>query len=348
MNCRPSNRFRWQHSVFWIAIVGLLVFIVEAAHAASTVISTDFGSPYVSGALQGQPSTPPVWTTAGSGSSTATVQSGIGVSGSPAVQVVRAAAANADRRWAIPVTGYPTQRFVIVDWDMRVAQATVPGGFGPFMGVDTYDADVAPYVLGALGVDATTGDVLYQFQDSGVLTETGLVVNFNQWHHFRLVLDFASDTYKGYVNGSQVASTGFVDRSFGLNNFTDADIATFAAAADAISQSLSATAVFDNFVVRDGLLGDYNVDGMVDNADFTTWRTSFGNAVAPAGNLADGNLNAAVDAADYVIWRDNRGTSISSAAGFGTSFVPEPTGITVTVTGILLVLAIRQRRRSRG
>ncbi len=270
------------------------------------------------------------------------------MAGSPGVEVTRAAAANADRRWAIPVTGYPTQRYVIVDWDMKVSQATVLGGFGPFMGVDTYDADINPYVLGALGVDASTGDVLYQFQDSGVLTETGLIVNFNQWNHYRLVLDFTSDTYLGYVNGSQVASTGFVDRGFGLNNFTDADIATFAAAADGISQSASATAVFDNFVVRDGLLGDYNNDGAVNTADWTTWRTTFGSAVSPAGNLADGNRNGLVDAADYVVWRDNRGASISSGAGIGAVVVPEPTGAAVLVSGVLLIPGVRRRRVACG
>lgn len=319
------------------------------ANAASTIISTDFGSPYVVGSpLQGQPSPPPAWTTAGAGGSTATVKAGVGMSGTPGVEVTRAAAANADRRWAIPVTGYPTQRYVIVDWDMKVSEATVLGGFGPFMGVDTYDADIVPYVLGALGVDASTGDVLYQFQDSGVLTETGLVVNFDQWYHYRLVLDFASDTYLGYVNGSQVAATGFVDRGFGLNNFTDADIATFAAAADAISQNLSATAVFDNFVVRDGLLGDYNIDGAVTATDRTTWRSSFGNSVSPTGNLADGNGNGLVDAADYVIWRDNLGASISSGAGLGAALVPEPTFAAVTISGFLLAFATQRRRHFGG
>jgi hypothetical protein len=231
---------------------------------------------------------------------------------------------------------------------MKVSQASVLGGFGPFMGVDTYDADIAPYVLGALGVDASTGDVLYQFQDSGVLTETGTVASFNQWYHYRVVLDFASDTYRGYVNGSQVASTGFVDRGFGLNNFTDADIATFAAAADAISQSSSATAVFDNFVVRDGILGDYNIDGSVNGSDFTSWRSSFGNSVSPAGNLADGNRNGVVDAADYVVWRDNLGSSISTGAGVGVGLVPEPASTVAVITGVLVAIAARRPQRNRG
>ena len=59
-----------------------------------------------------------------------------------------------------------------------MTQTTGPGDYGPFFGVDTYDADVNPYVLGSLGVDAKTGDVLYQLQGTGDLTDTGFLVTF--------------------------------------------------------------------------------------------------------------------------------------------------------------------------
>src|SRR3954452_4942254 len=168
------------------------VFAVQfspIARAASTILSTGFESPYTPGSLQGQFG----WVTAGSGASTAVVQNSIAHSGMQAVTVTKAAAANSDRRWAVPESGYPTQRYVILDWDMRVAQSAITTGFGPFFGFDTYDATIAPYVLGSLGVDATTGDVLYQFQDTGVLTESGSKATFNQWYHYRLVMDFATD-----------------------------------------------------------------------------------------------------------------------------------------------------------
>lgn len=339
---------RQRRRLLSLLLVGTFVSLSSPfeASGSGTILSTGFESPYVAGALQGQPPPSPAWTTFGSGGSTATVQSAIVKSGTQAVQVVKAGAANSDRRWTVPQSGYPTQRFVVVDWDMRVTQATTPGGFGPFFGFDTYDADVAPYVLGTLGVDASTGDVLYQFQDSGVLTETGSTVNFNQWYHYRLVLDFNTDSYKGYMNGALVASTGFVDRGFGLDNFTDADIATFAAAADPISQSLSASAVFDNLVIRDGLLGDYNLDGVVDNGDYTTWRSTFGNTVSPAGKLADGNGNGKVDAADYVIWRDNRGTSLFAGASLGSDVVPEPCSAALFGMAVYAGGVISRRKRA--
>src|SRR5688572_13914400 len=273
--------------------------------AAGTILSTGFESPYVAGSLEGQQG----WV-ANTGASTAIVQNSVAHSGSQALLVTRAA--NSDKRWAVPnLTGIPSQQYVAVDWDMRVAG---PAGnpalteFGPFFGVEGYDADSGILLLGSLGVDATTGDVLYQLQDTGALTESGSTVSFNQWYHFKLVFDFLNDSYRGFVNGTLVANTGFVDRSFNLDNFTDADISTLAAYFNPQSQALGGSAVFDNFVVRDGLAGDYDADGDVDNADYAPWRTAFGSTVT-AGHGADGNRNGVVDAADYVTWRKNFGQS---------------------------------------
>ena len=123
---------------------------------------------------------------------------------------------------------------------------------------------------------------------------------------------FITDSYRGFVNGVQVVSTGFVDDTFGqdLNTFSDADIMTVAVDGDPVSQSLTSAAYYDNFVVRDGLVGDYDLDGDVDNADYSRWREAFGQNVGVPGNLADGNGNGVVDAADYVLWRNNLGASL--------------------------------------
>jgi hypothetical protein len=292
------------------------------------------------------------WKSAGNGFSTATVVPNIGISNSQAVQVLRVG--GSDRRWAVPhLPGLPSQRFVAIDWDMKVHQAPDPtqSGFGPFFGVDSYDDTTgAPRVLGALGVDASTGDVLYQVQDTAALTETGIDVAFGQWNHYRIVLDFATDTYYGLVNGTVRAVTGFADRQFGLNEFTDADIATFAAAPDSVSQTLSSTAVYDNFSVRDGLAGDYDIDGDVDHADYNRWRATFGAFVFP-GRFADGNNNGVVDAADYVVWRNNLGTSLFSGLGAGASVglgaavaaVPEPSSLILGLLCLPVVASLLRR-----
>jgi hypothetical protein len=354
LSCYHFGVARWWTPLVvgcWLAASTLFA---QDAVAASTILSTGFENPYVPGALQGQPTNPPKWVASGN-SSTATIQSSVVQSGLQAVRVDKAPgtpSVSTDRRWAVPVSGYPTQRFVIVDWDMRVSQPTNLTAFGPFFGVESYDADASAHLLGSLGVDATTGDVLYQHQGDGFLTETGTVVSFNQWHHYRLVLDFAGstpDTYRGYVDGALVASTGFVDRAFGLDNFTDADITTFAAAGDTVSTGLAASAFFDNFVVRDGLLGDYDFDGDVDNADYTRWRTTFGNNVSPSGNVADGNANGKVDGADYVIWRHNFGANLASGSGVGSTLIPEPQNwVPLLSAGPIVCFAVRRRRgRSR-
>ena len=48
--------------------------------------------------------------------------------------------------------------------------------------------------------------------------------------------------------------------------------------------------------------GDYDRNGTLDEADFRTWRASFGETIA-ASHGADGDGNGIIDAADYVVWR---------------------------------------------
>jgi glucose/arabinose dehydrogenase len=59
------------------------------------------------------------------------------------------------------------------------------------------------------------------------------------------------------------------------------------------------------------LAGDYNIDGVVDQADYAVWKENYGSNLFLA---ADGNRNGIVDTADYAVWRDNM-----SAQPFGGS-----------------------------
>jgi len=92
---------------------------------------------------------------------------------------------------------------------------------------------------------------LYQAPGTGFLTETGSTVNFGQWNFFQIQLDYSTDTYQIFHNTSNLGTFGFVDP--GLDQFSDADIAAFAAAGDVASQALAGTAYFDNFLVREGI-----------------------------------------------------------------------------------------------
>jgi hypothetical protein len=54
----------------------------------------------------------------------------------------------------------------------------------------------------------------------------------------------------------------------------------------------------------DRLPGDYDNNGIVENADYDVWKSSYGASVIP-NTLGDGNFDGIVDAVDYTIWRNN-------------------------------------------
>jgi hypothetical protein len=212
---------------------------------------------------EGQVLSPGQWQRTPGGTSTAVVQSAVFApgGGTQAVRVNRAA--NNDVRWAVQVDhlGYPdfpnpfppepAQPLICISWDMRVEQTTgAAGTLGPFFGVEAYDDASGIGLLGSLGVDATTGDVLYQATGTGALTETGSRVSFGQWNHFDIELDYSTDQYTISLNFTELGTFGFVDGN--LNQFSDADISAFSAAGDAGSQALTGIAYYDNFLVREG------------------------------------------------------------------------------------------------
>jgi hypothetical protein len=56
--------------------------------------------------------------------------------------------------------------------------------------------------------------------------------------------------------------------------------------------------------LRVAAVGDFNRDGTVDNADYTTWRDTNGSAT---DLRADANGDGIVDQDDYDVWRANFG-----------------------------------------
>lgn len=80
--------------------------------------------------------------------------------------------------------------------------------------------------------------------------------------------------------------------------------------------------------------GDFNGDGVVNLADYETWRAAYG----ASSVAADGNGDGLVDGADYVLWRHAASgvgqQSASAQAGF--LLVPEPRAFWLAITSALL------------
>ncbi len=268
-----------------------------------------------------------VWQQVG-GNGTAVVQSSVVKSGSQAIRVNRAA--NSDDRWSVSVPPQSAERFITIEWDMYVASSAPTTAFGPFFGIEAYDSSGGVNRIGMLGVDAATSEVLYGDQSIGLVPAPGgAMAPLNVWNSFKIVIDFSLDLYVGYVNGSQVVSTPFEFAA--ANEFTDADISAIAAGGDAASLARTGTAYFDNYLVRSGIRGDYNSDGVVDAADYTLWRDQRGTS----GLLrsADGDFNGIVNEADYTIWATHYAApqSLNNTA----VSVPEP----AATAAVLLAIA---------
>ncbi len=263
------------------AVFGLALTLLLACSSQATVIGIldgeGFESPsYSTGTLEGQVASLPsdavdgVWQASIGTTSTATVQTAVVESGDQAVRLTRAPnEAPGGGRFGVELSGWPDPagpvggRYICIMWDMYVdGPLGVPGqSFGPFFGVEAYDDDGVGLnngLIGSLGVDATTGDVLYQAAGTGFLTETGTTVSFGEWNTFRIDIDFLLNEYSVFVNGSgdplsmvPLVTEGFVD-GVGLDQFTDAPLATFAAAGDPVSQATGGSAYFDNYKIVQG------------------------------------------------------------------------------------------------
>ena len=61
------------------------------------------------------------------------------------------------------------------------------------------------------------------------------------------------------------------------------------------------------------LPGDFNLDGLVDAADFTIWQDTHGST---SDLRADGDMNGVVGPEDYLLWRDHFGTTHRSGGSF--------------------------------
>lgn len=330
--------------------VAVLCCVPPSTHAAVVYDSQGFEAPsYTQTDLAGQPGgAGEPWQHLffpGGGASTAVVQADVVKSGSHAVQVDKAA--GDDSRWAVNLTGdqipSASDRLVVVQWDMRIKDVAPTAGLGPFLGVEVYDGAGAQGIglAGSVGIDSQTLEVLYQRAGTGYFHPSGAEAAFGAWHSFKLVMDYTRKVYQAFFDGQEIVQEGFVDNW--VDEFTDADLSALAAGGDLGSMNALGTAYYDNFLIQEfpRLPGDYDVDGDVDQADYTRWLLAYGKTVAFSGLGADGNGNGVVDAADYTVWRDNLGSTSSLTAGIAT-----PAPATGMLSSFVLLLSFCTRCRT--
>jgi hypothetical protein len=93
------------------------------------------------------------------------------------------------------------------------------------------------------------------------------------------------------------------------------------------------------------LAGDYNNNGIVDAADYTTWRDALGQSISLPNETESLGM---VDGDDYDAWKANFGArrSGSGSAGLARSAtVPEPASLGLTTVCGLALLRLRTRRK---
>ncbi|MEX0613423.1 MAG: hypothetical protein WD229_15000, partial [Pirellulales bacterium] len=98
--------------------------------------------------------------------------------------------------------------------------------------------------------------------------------------------------------------------------------------------------------------GDFNVDGMIDAADYVAWRKGLG-AGGTRYTQGDGDLDGDVDATDLAIWQSGFGFArqplMAGSGGAALAAVPEPS--TLTLVALVLTvfgLTTKSQRTQRG
>ena len=91
------------------------------------------------------------------------------------------------------------------------------------------------------------------------------------------------------------------------------------------------------------IVGDYDIDGNVDNDDHAVWRTNFGSNLLLA---ADGNKNGVVDTADYIVWRNAMSAGAAASASVAADGEVPETVVSVVMEEVSLTPAAIPPRAS--
>lgn len=133
----------------------------------------------------------------------------------------------------------------------------------------------------------------------------------------------------GLVNGSGTISRYSFDGAF---------LETFATPVGSGQEGFREATTF--VAVPNGLLGDFNGNGVVDTADYTVWRNA-----EPTDRLLNDDSPGVVDITDYDDWRANFGNALATGGGGSRSqAVPESATVLIVAFGWLASAWMRIRR----
>lgn len=160
-------------------------------------------------------------------------------------------------------------------------------------------------------------------------------------------LDIVTTMSGGTLNGTGTATVSVTDATpvgvdSGTTPFGSYKFDTFAIrpSSAALSAEMFNTSLFKveftTLTAPPILAGDYNNNGVVDAADYVTWRKNEGpNAALPNDN------GEVTQAGRYTLWRANFGKTPGS--GSSLTAVPEPTTILFALIGVLGTMGLRRR-----
>jgi hypothetical protein len=145
------------------------------------------------------------------------------------------------------------------------------------------------------------------------------------------------------------------------------DISSTGFLTDEEQDGLSMEFILSESLVSGAALGDYNNNGVVDAADYTTWRDAL---TAGATELTNDSTPGVVDESDFVFWRDNFGAvggpapelefrpgsifldtsamAPGAGGGSGSAAVPEPGTGVLMLMGLGTALLVRRGGRFVG
>ena len=217
------------------------------------------------------------------------------------------------------------------------------GGFGVFLGEGSSRAGSGN--RGPQFAWDSRGRIVVRDQGSrAVVNETPL----DTWQHVQIDIDLMDDTYDLFYSANddspQLVEPNLSFRAGGKRSYLDRLTVTLF---EGMPSRPEGVAYLDNINIEvlQKTPGDANLDGVVDFPDFLALSEHFGEGSRRdprAWSQGDFDGNGEVDFPDFLILSENFG-GVAAAATSAAS-VPEPTGLSIALFGLLGLIGFRKRR----